>query len=119
MTKAKPPNYNVDRLVDPTIQKQYQEAVSVRLAELDEEGLTTGKEIWTQVIDIVKEAAVETIGISKKGGNNKAIPDKQVTEWSQQQRKLFLDFRSCENTETCKEIKSKRNQLLKLIRDRI
>ena len=118
MAKNKPSNDDVEKRIDRNIQEQYREALSVRLAEIDE-GLPTGKEIWTHVIDKVKEAADEVLGKCRKGRNDKTVQDEQVSMWSQQQRKLFLDFRSCENTERRKKIKSQRNQLLKLIQKRI
>ena len=59
-----------------------------------------------EVVESVKAAAEDTIGLKKREEKKHAFKDATLAEWSEQQRKLRMDILSCMNAEKIREMKT-------------
>ena len=70
------------------------------------------------VTDTIKTTAEEILG-KKKRERKVKYEDGELEKWSDKQRQLRLDIQSCINAEKRKKMKTERNQILKMIRNKI
>ena len=113
------PRYEVERLKDPQASIKYREALSKKLEVIRRSEIASGKVEWGEISGCIKAAAEETIGVQARDGRKRAFIDDTLAAWSDAQRKLRLDILSCPNAIKRQEMKTKRHQLLKLIKRRV
>jgi len=122
-TQSKRNRYDVERLNDPTVKIKYKNALEEKVETLIAQGkqIPSAKTAYDTLLNSIKEAAKETVGIidnTSKGKGRKKFEDEEIRELSEKQHKLRTEILSCRNAEKKKEMKTQRNQLLRAIKKR-
>ena len=105
---------NYKMLLDKDRNKGYTEAVKYKLQSQNDP--TSIQDEWTNIINITKQAAIETLGYVDKKGK---YSNPELKQLSEKQKKLNLDINSTTNPEKRKLLKSERNQILTKMHNQI
>ena len=97
-------------------QEEYKEKVSNRMEETTNETCIDKK--WKRISDICKKSAEEILG-KKKSTFKRKHNDEETKSLSNEQKKIALQIESSNNKEQRKALKTKRNSILNMIKDKI
>ena len=108
------PKVNYNLLHDQNYRNKYNNTVNNLLRECPKPSTTQDK--WSNIVNITKKAAVETLGYIPK---TEKYQNNAIKELSKQQQKIHLDQNSNNNPEKRKELRKKRNKILTQIHNLI
>jgi len=98
--------YDTDKLKDENIRSEFQLKLAEKLDELGEENLKS----WSQMREIYHKVSLEVLG--KKQNQNKS-KNEAIENLSNMQKKLRLEIDSETNMEIRKELRCRRNKILR------
>jgi hypothetical protein len=108
------PKVNYNLFHDQNYRNKYNNTVNNLLRECSKP--STNQDKWTNIVNITKKAAVETLGYIPK---TEKYQNDDIRELSKQQQKIHLDQNSTKNPEKRKELRKKRNKILTQIHNLI
>ena len=110
--KDKTQKINLDNLSIEEVKGKYQREIETKLENKD---ITQTN--WTDISNIIKDTAKDTLGI--KLNKQKSQTHIKIQELSKEQYKLKLEKESCKNPQQIKELQAKRNKIKKNIKNEI
>ena len=94
------------------VKAKYQKEIETKLEDKD-----IAQTNWTDIANVIKDTAKNTIGI--KSNNQKPQPNDKIQEISKEKYKIKLEIESCRDNQQIKELKTKRNRIKKNIKSEI
>ena len=110
--KEKTQKFNLNNFNVKKVKAKYQKEIETKLEDKD-----IAQTNWTDVANIIKDTAKNTIGI--KLNNQKPQPNDKIQELSKEKYKIKLEIESCRDNQQIKKLKTKRNKIKKNIKSEI
>ena len=113
------PNIDTKRLVEnKETRENYQKEVKSRIDKELTDETKSAQEKWENLQNIIKGAALETVGETKPTKKTNRTYDRELAEKSKEQKKLRLDIQSSRDEEQKKQLKKERGKLKREINKR-